>query len=223
MLAPVRKHRIAMALVRQFSNPKGPAGTLAGLVMAHRSSNVRRNRWAVDLLNVRPTDRVLEIGFGPGVAIGELSRRIGPAGHVYGIDLSEVMLRQATRRNAAAIRAGRVTLRRASVENLAAAAPGLFDVILAVNNLAFWPDPVERLRELRQRLVPSGRMAVISQPRHPGATRDPVLAGREKAGLITRAGFTVERMETLLDLNPPAVCVIAVNAMSAERTGPVSG
>jgi ubiquinone/menaquinone biosynthesis C-methylase UbiE len=59
---------------------------------------------------VKPTDRVLEIGFGPRVAIAELSRRVGPEGHVYGVDHSEAMLRQATKRNIAAVQAGRVTL-----------------------------------------------------------------------------------------------------------------
>ena len=68
---------------------------MAGWVMAHRVSNRRRNAWVVSLLDVRPGDRVLEIGFGPGLALAELSRRVGPTGRVYGIDHSEVMLRHA--------------------------------------------------------------------------------------------------------------------------------
>ncbi|HEX6711367.1 MAG TPA: hypothetical protein VF068_13640 [Rubrobacter sp.] len=43
--------------------------------MALRSSNRKRNAWADDLLGVEPTDRVLEIGFGLGIAVRELSRR----------------------------------------------------------------------------------------------------------------------------------------------------
>jgi ubiquinone/menaquinone biosynthesis C-methylase UbiE len=54
--------------------------------MAHRPSNRRRNRWVVSLLGIRPADQVLEIGFGPGLAIAELAR--AGAGHVYGIDHS---------------------------------------------------------------------------------------------------------------------------------------
>jgi ubiquinone/menaquinone biosynthesis C-methylase UbiE len=204
------KRSVAMALVRQFGNPRGAVGRVAGFVMAHRSSNRRRNKWAVSLLDVRPTDRVLEIGFGPGVAVTELSRHVGAGGHVYGIDRSEVMLRQASRRNAAAVRAGRVTLVRGSVEDLPSIVPGPFDIVLAVNTLAFWPAPAERLRELRQLLVPGGRIAVVSQPRHPGATRDPALAGREKADLLERSGFAVQQTQCLPDLDPPAVCVIAV-------------
>src|SRR5215831_14435455 len=99
------KQAAMAAIVGQFGHPRGTAGKVAGWVMAHRSSNRRRNSWVVSLLDVRPTDRVLEIGFGPGLAIAWLSCRIGDSGQVYGIDHSDVMLRQAARRNAAAIRA----------------------------------------------------------------------------------------------------------------------
>ncbi|GAA4910446.1 SAM-dependent methyltransferase [Nonomuraea thailandensis] len=196
-------------LIGQFGHPRGVAGRVVGWVMAHRSSNRRRNLWVADRLGVRPTDRILEVGFGPGVAIAELARRIGDEGHVHGVDHSEVMLRQASRRNAAAIRAGRVTLTRAAVDELPSALSGPFDVILAVNSLGHWPAPAERLGELGGRLVPGGRLAIVSQPRCPGATaRTPVKAAREIQDLLEGAGLIHERTETL-DLDPPVVCVLA--------------
>jgi ubiquinone/menaquinone biosynthesis C-methylase UbiE len=121
----------------------------------------------VSLLGVQPADQVLEIGFGPGLAVAELAR-VG-AGHVYGVDHSGVMLRQASRRNAAAIRAGRITLMRASVDQLPPALDGPFDAILAVNSLRFWPAPAQRLAELRRRLAPGRRVAIASQPPLPRA------------------------------------------------------
>jgi SAM-dependent methyltransferase len=90
----------------QFGRPRGLAGRIAGWIMAHRSSNRRRNVWAVSLLDVQRDDRVLEIGFGPGIAIGELSR-IATDGYVCGLDHSALMLRQAAKRNAKGIRRGR--------------------------------------------------------------------------------------------------------------------
>ena len=66
------KQRILETVVRQFHRPTGFAGRAAGWVMATRGSNRKRNVWAVGLLDVQPDDRVLEIGFGPGVAIAEL-------------------------------------------------------------------------------------------------------------------------------------------------------
>jgi SAM-dependent methyltransferase len=118
------------------------------------------------------------------------------------------MLRQAARRNAAAIRAGRVTLARASADQLPPALDGPFDVILAVNSLGFWPAPAERLSGLRQRLAPGGRIAIASQPRCPGATADTSRnAAREIEDLLRGAGFTQLRTETL-GLDPPVVCIL---------------
>jgi hypothetical protein len=65
--------RVIRWLAGQFHRPHGVGGHLAGWVMAHRCSNRRRNRWVVSLLDVQPAGRVLEIGFGPGIAIAELS------------------------------------------------------------------------------------------------------------------------------------------------------
>jgi SAM-dependent methyltransferase len=196
-------------VVGQAHHPRGPAGRVTAWEMAHRPSNRRRSAWVVSLLRVRPADRVLEIGFGPGVAVAELAR--AGAGRVYGIDHSAVMVRQASRRNAAAIKAGRVTLVRASVDQLPAALDGPFDVILAVNSLAFWPAPAERLAELRGRLGPGGRIAIAAQPRSPGATADTSrAAAREIEGLLREAGYT-HLSTDLLPLSPPAACVIAAN------------
>jgi len=199
-------------VIGQAHHPRGTAGRVTAWEMAHRPSNRQRNRWVVSLLGRQP-GQVLEIGFGPGLAIAELAR--SGAGHVYGIDHSGVMLRQAARRNAAAIRAGRVTLIRASVDQLPPALDGPFDAILAVNSLAFWPAPAQRLAELRRRLAPGGRMAIASQPRCPGATADTSRrAAREIEDLLNDAGFT-HLSTQILPLSPPVACVLA----ASEETG----
>jgi SAM-dependent methyltransferase len=194
-------------VVGQAHHPRGAAGRVTAWEMAHRPSNRQRSRWVVSLLDVQPADRVLEIGFGPGLAIAALTR--AGAGHVYGADHSGVMVRAAARRNAAAIRSGRVTLIRASADQLPPALDGPFDAILAVNALAFWPAPAERLAGLRRRLAPGGRVAIASQPRCPGATADTSRdAARQIGELLTEAGFTQLSTQTL-PLSPPVACVLA--------------
>jgi ubiquinone/menaquinone biosynthesis C-methylase UbiE len=201
------KQALIRPVVRQFGRPRGLGGALAGWVMGHRSSNVRRNEWVVETLALQPTDRVLEVGFGPGIAIRALARAV-PDGRVVGVDASPVMLRQASRRNADAIRAGVVQLTCAPVDAL----PQLedsFDAIVAVNTVGFWPEPVTRLTELRNRLRAGGRIAVASQPRCPGATAETsAQAAREIEHQLIQSGFIGARVETL-DLDPPVVCVIA--------------
>lgn len=209
------KQRLVTRVVRQFGHPRGIAGRVAGWVMAHRRSNRQRNSWVVSLLEVQPADRVLEIGFGPGLAIAELAHRT-PQGHVYGIDHAEVMVHQASQRNHAAIRAGRVGLVHASVDRLPSFDEPL-DAILAVNSVGFWADPVERLHDLRRLLRPGGRIALATQPRRPGATRDTTArAAQELQDLLTQAGFTQIRVETL-ELDPPVACVLATNPADGPR------
>lgn len=208
-VAQIVGRMLAPRLMRQFARPRGVAGALAGWVMAHRPSNRRRNEWVVSLLDVQPRDRALEIGFGPGVAIQQLARRASE-GLVCGIDSSRVMLRQARRRNAAAVRSGLVDLRLASVEQLPSFEEP-FDKIVSVNVIGLWVRPVERLRELRRLLRDGGTIAVAIQPRSPGATDETAAErGAEIAAQLATAGFSNVRQETL-PLRPAVVCVLAAN------------
>jgi ubiquinone/menaquinone biosynthesis C-methylase UbiE len=177
--------------------------------MATRSSNRQRNLWVVSLLDLEPGSRVLEIGFGPGIAIREAAR-IASRGTVVGVDHSTVMLRQASRRNASAIRDGGVQLHLGSADALPLLdAP--FDRIHAVNSHGFWPEPRRTLKVLCGLLAPGGWLALASQPRCPGATSETTArAGVEIAALLSDAGFGTIRSETLA-LDPPVICVIGEN------------
>ncbi len=218
------KNRLLRAGVRQFGNPTGPAGHVAGWVMSHRRSNVVRNRWAVGLLDIEGDARVLELGCGPGVALAALAEQ-AVEGLVVGVDHSPVMIRYAGRRNAAAVAAGRVRLVCASVEDLlpvagdergpmevpAAPFDMPFDAVLAVNNVGFWSEPEVRLAGVRHLLRPGGLIAVAHQPREPGATDETSAAkGREIAAALARAGFSDVRVESLR-LKPAVVCALGMN------------
>jgi hypothetical protein len=63
-------------IVRQFKQPHGAVGHLAGFIMANRPSNIERNEWTLELLALKPTDYLLEVGFGPGIAIEKASQII---------------------------------------------------------------------------------------------------------------------------------------------------
>jgi ubiquinone/menaquinone biosynthesis C-methylase UbiE len=195
------------AIVEQFGRPRGPLGILAGLIMRMRPSNRQRNLMTVEQLGIRPPDRVLEVGFGPGLAVARAAE-LASAGKVVGIDHSRLMLRQARRRNAAAIRAGRVELLLGSAEAL----PPLearFDKVMAVNVYQFWEDPVAVLGGLRRIMNPGGVIALTLQPRRRGATADDTrtAAGR-MGGSLRAAGFSGLRTE-ILEMEPvPAACVL---------------
>jgi SAM-dependent methyltransferase len=195
-------------IVAQFGRPSGVLGTLVGLVMARRSSNRERNRRMIDLLQIRDGDRVLEIGFGPGVAI-EMAARLAPHGKVVGIDHSKIMLRQASRRNAAAIAARRVELQLGSGEALPTFTEG-FDKVMASNVHMFLRDPVVALKGWLDVTRPGGRIAITHQSRMKGATDADSAQGAERIAVDLRAaGFTDVRVETLVMRPVSAACVLA--------------
>jgi hypothetical protein len=69
-------------LMRAFGRPQGVLGRLGGLIMTRMNRNMAAR--AIALLDVQPHDRVLEIGFGPGVGI-ELLARVVSSGRVVGV------------------------------------------------------------------------------------------------------------------------------------------
>jgi ubiquinone/menaquinone biosynthesis C-methylase UbiE len=175
--------------------------------MANRPSNIERNRWTIDLLNVQPGDHVLEIGFGPGLAIAQVAR-LAPQGRVVGIDHSALMVERASRRNRSAIQAGLVDLRLGGLESLQQLGE-VFDKVFSVNVLQFRPEGTPVLRTIRSVLKPGGVLATTVQPRHLGATAADAQAFAETlSSEMIEAGFRDVTIEQL-DLKPiPAVCVL---------------
>jgi ubiquinone/menaquinone biosynthesis C-methylase UbiE len=202
------------AIVQQFGKPSGLLGLLVGLIMRVRPSNRFRSVRTLELLNIRPEDRVLEVGFGPGLAVARAAER-ATAGKVVGIDHSPLMLRQARRRNAKAIHAGRVELLLGSADALPRFEER-FDKILAVNVYMFWDDPASVLTSLRSLMKPGGVIALTLQPRRRGATVDDTQANAKRmAAALEAAGFGEVRTE-ILEMTPvAAACVLGRNRVSA--------
>ena len=88
-------------LMRIFGRPTGILGRLGGVIMARANRDAAAQ--VIELLNIRADDKVLEVGFGPGVAIQLLLQRLH-TGSVAGVDHSQEMVRQAAARNAEALR-----------------------------------------------------------------------------------------------------------------------
>ena len=196
------------ALVAQFRQPTGTLGRLAGWTMAHRPSNRSRNAFTIDALELAPTDDVLEIGYGPGLAIELASREI-VSGKIVGLDHSAVMQRQASRRNAAAIAAGKVELIVGDVLEPPQPLPR-FDKIYSVNVVQFWSKPECVFAEFERLLKPGGCIATTYMPRigadKPGRAR---AYARELQRTLREFAFT-DRQTHWLMLGPvPALCVVA--------------
>lgn len=99
-----------------------------------------RHRWAVEILRVRPDDRVLEIGCGHGVAVALVAERLTGSGRITAIDRSAKMARAARERNRTHLAAGRADVRQVALDRADFPA-GSFDKVFAAHVGTLWRGP----------------------------------------------------------------------------------
>jgi SAM-dependent methyltransferase len=187
--APLRRY-----LSEQAANPRGIGGRLLGRLWVTETATV--NDAAIEVLAPTSGEHVLEIGFGPGRALGLIGARGAIA---TGIEVSTAMAAKAAHRNAAMLRSGALTLRVGDGVTLPVDDESV-DAVLAVHNLYFWAQPQATLGEIARILRPGGRVLLVFRGReHPLPGRlDPAIyrtvTTEDAVTWLRDAGFTdVER------------------------------
>lgn len=110
----------------------------------------------IAMMNIKPTDRILDLGCGTGWASRRLAR-IAAAGEVTGIDVADEMLRRAGH---ASQGINNVRYLWGSAENIPAA-DNYFDKVLSVESFYYYADQGKALDELRRVMAPGGRLFIL--------------------------------------------------------------
>lgn len=139
---------------QQHRYPTGLIGRLIGERMRHQ--HAPETEWSVDLLQLKPADRALEIGFGVGRGLALMLQQI-VQGHVIGIDASHTMIQAAFRRNRLALANGRLALVCGDLAQLPFCSQQ-FDKIVSIHTFYFWPDFSAICQQLINLLAPGGRV-----------------------------------------------------------------
>jgi ubiquinone/menaquinone biosynthesis C-methylase UbiE len=121
-----------------------------------------RLRAVVDRLDIRPGDRVLEIGCGHGVAATFVCERLD-GGRLTAIDRSPKMIAAAARRNAAYVDAGTAEFLVAHLERLDLG-NRRFDKVFAVRVGMFHREPARARALVEPYLAPGGRIVSSFDP-----------------------------------------------------------
>jgi len=175
-----------MNFLTEFEGSPGLLGKLADLAVAREHREI--NAWVISLLNLQPRDRVLEIGFGPGLALGKVSQLL-PDGFIAGITSSEPLLHRVRARNRAAVQAARMDLRLATARALPYTDQS-FDKAFSIDSINACLDPTYDLIEIKRVLRKDGLLAVAWDPSHMDCAPGPAYTPEEVIKLFIDAGWS---------------------------------
>jgi ubiquinone/menaquinone biosynthesis C-methylase UbiE len=176
--------KLLSRLAARFGESMPCPASLAWLV----DNRVRRRymRPVLDWVGIRPGERVLELGPGPGAFTVDAARRAGLEGQVIAVDIQPEMIAQVERR----IREAGLT----NVETHVASAYDLpiddesVDRAFLITVLPEVPDQAQALAELRRVLRPGGLLSITEEFTAPGYP-----FAFETVQRVEAAGFGLER------------------------------
>ncbi len=140
-------------IAQQFRKPSGLLGRFISNIMS------KGTKPAYDILinemNIQPGEKLLEIGYGPGVGMREIFTKANP-GFYYGIDYSELMFEKASRLNKTLIDARKAELILGDFLSAEIGQLG-FDRVFCSNVVYFWKDLVVPFSKIRSLLKDGGK------------------------------------------------------------------
>lgn len=157
--------------------------------------------WAVETLAVRPSDEVLEIGCGKGLAVTLIAPLL-KSGRILAIDRSATGIAVARKTGRDWEMTGKARFRHAALADLGSA-DGPFDKIFAINVNVFWTDPGPVLPVAGKLLKKAGRLFLFYEP--------PAAAQRSRIADLVRqklagSGLTVTKT-VQKDDGAPLLCL----------------
>lgn len=144
-------------LAKQLEMPTGIFGRLiTGSLLNKANENIIE--CTIRLLQLKPNEKVLDIGFGGGISIKKMLN-VKNIRIISGVEISAPMINRAKKKFKKEIKKGLVELKKASVENLPYES-GFFDKVCTVNTLYFWKDPIQCLKEIKRVMRSGGRLVL---------------------------------------------------------------
>ena len=176
--------------------------------------------------DLRPGERVLDLGSGGGIDVLLSAKRVGPTGRAFGLDMTDEMLALA-QRNVAAAGATNVELLKGTIEAIPLPADSI-DVVISncVVNLA--ADKPAVFREIARVLRPGGRIGITDIVAEDGLTPEERAERGSWAGCIAGALSFGELEAGLRDagladvsLTPTHLVTEGMHSVIAKATKPV--
>ncbi len=145
-------HMFRNFIAGQFKKPTGLFGNFSSRVMVKGNSN--RYSTLIKDLEILPEDKILEIGYGPGIGI-QMITRLCQTCTVHGIDFSKLMFKKAGKLNKLAIDQSKVQLFLGDYLKIAID-QNQYDKIFCLNVIYFWDELSNPLQKTHALLKTGG-------------------------------------------------------------------
>ncbi|RKR07871.1 methyltransferase family protein [Maribacter vaceletii] len=153
-------------IAKQLANPSGKFGIDVALGMNTMNEFISKTTY--ELLKIRDTESVLEIGLGNGKFIKDILNSGNKISYT-GIDLSRTMIIEAKKNNSEIIKSSFLDLIVADIEQM----PfweDTFNKICTINTIYFWKNPALALKEVYRVLANNGVFIIAYRPYIEGQT-----------------------------------------------------
>jgi ubiquinone/menaquinone biosynthesis C-methylase UbiE len=176
--------------------PDGLTGRLFGVVM--EMMNARSYRVALNAVDLKPGERILELGFGTGRFL-ELVASRNPNVAIAGVDPSTTMCGVA-RRRLAKFRNVDTNEVQVGLEQPLNWPDHYFNVIVAIHSFQFWAEPERSIQEVRRALAINGRFVLVlrAHPNPPEWLPNPISRLADEVGearrVLAQYGFRVDEL-----------------------------
>lgn len=180
---------------------------------------VAQRHTVLKALVLKPGERVLDVGSGPGLLVAEMAEQVGPTGHVTGVDIAESMVMIARQRCAKEPIRNRTTIIQGNATDLPFP-DATFDAAVSTQVYEYVPEVEAALEELHRVLRAGGRALILDTDwdsvvwhAHDRARMQRILTAwkqrfadpylpRTLTSRLRGVGFEVRRRDVLVLFNP---------------------
>lgn len=135
----------------QFSNPRGIGGKICCIIMNIMNKSMYYN--VANMVSLSSSSKLLDIGYGNGYLIQKLYHK--SKSNFYGIDISEDILKNASKKNRKGIVRKKIHLSIGDCCNMKYK-DNFFDTVTSVNTVYFWKDTKKGFSEIYRVLKKDG-------------------------------------------------------------------
>jgi SAM-dependent methyltransferase len=119
-------------------------------------------RQAMDRADIKPGERILDVGCGCGETTFELADRIGASGFVTGVDISGLLI-ETGRKRAQELAGANVRFEEGDAQTFLFPSKD-FDLVFSRFGIMFFDDPESAFQNLAKALRPGGRLSFVCWP-----------------------------------------------------------